>query len=50
MNAVVGLPVVQRQGQFIHQRLVERIQCIRTVQRDQADRAFLFDQDVLIGH
>ena len=45
----VGLEIVERRGQFGDQRRVQRVERLRPVQGDDADRAAPLDEDVLVA-
>ena len=49
-DLIVGLQVVEGRGQLVDQGGAERVQRLRPVERDQADRIAFLDQDVLVGH
>ena len=49
-HRVVAVPGLQRVDQFVEQRGVERVQRLGPVERDDADRAFHFRQDIFVIH
>lgn len=49
-DALVGIEGKQRGAKLVHQRIVERVQRLRAVERNEADTTSRFDQNVLVGH
>jgi hypothetical protein len=51
-DAVVGVELLQRLAQLLHELRVERVQLLRAVERNKGDagRAALVDEDQLIAH
>ena len=53
-DAIVAVVGLQRRTQVVHQRVVQRVELLRAVQRDDAGAqrtvAMLGSQDVVVGH
>ena len=49
-DVCIGLEGVDRRGQFLLERGIERVERLRPVEADDADLALRLDQDVLVGH
>ena len=46
--AVVGIECSERRAELVHQRIVQRIELLRPVERDEADAAARLDEDVFV--
>ena len=48
-DRLVGFEFVDRRGELADQRRVQRVQRLRAVERDDADRPSALDEDVLVA-
>ena len=48
--AVVGVQLLQRPDELVHQLVRERVQLLRPVQQHDRDRRLALDQDERVGH
>src|SRR5262245_1420712 len=49
-DAIVRVELEERVAELVHERVVQRVQLLRPVQRDQSDPAARLGEDVLVGH